>query len=127
MLTHVNLPRFDAVVATPALYGASWLSIEHTKTRQKQAGPISQISSRSQFAGAAAGTALGRKLSAVPSDLVTVSHCPAGRPSRSGCACTVTTSPGTSEFFLMPARISEDALVVSNPHSVSTPLSSDAR
>src|SRR5262249_36818263 len=42
----------------------------------------------------------GRGASTVPSALVTLTHAPAGRPSRSGRAFTVTTSPGCSALFL---------------------------
>src|SRR6266567_3025883 len=81
----------------------------------------------SQGAGAAAGMAPGRGINAVPSALVTVSQAPAGRPSRSGWACTVTLSPGISEFFLIPARMSALGPSASKPQSVSVPLSSATR
>src|SRR5262245_14033082 len=77
-----------------------------------------------QFAGAGAGIGPGRGLSTVPSDLVTETQAPAGRPSRSGRVRTVTWSPGRSAFALIPARISALGPSASMPHKVSLPLSS---
>src|SRR5262252_2604995 len=76
-----------------------------------------------QFAGAEVGMGPGRGLSTVPSDLVTLTHAPAGRPSRNGRVRTVTLSPGRSAFALIPARISALGPSASMPHNVSVPWS----